>query len=120
MHLRPKGIGDTPLVVCFAFGRVNPVMHLRPKGIGDDLVADAETPQGAGPSNALTAERHWRPQSLCVRFIGHPLPSNALTAERHWRRGHHALGDNFAGRHPSNALTAERHWRLCGVHGFFI
>ncbi len=63
-------------------------MHLRPKGIGDRGGLGEVCQILLGPSNALTAERHWRldegglvnPSLLC-------RPSNALTAERHWRRG---------------------------------
>ncbi len=61
-------------------------MHLRPKGIGD-VVAVHSLDVIQGPSNALTAERHWRPRGRGsgLGFVGRP--SNALTAERHWRLG---------------------------------
>ncbi len=37
-----------------------PVMHLRPKGIGDAVSTVMVYTRGRLPSNALTAERHWR------------------------------------------------------------
>ncbi len=40
-------------------------MHLRPKGIGDRGISSrANSRLIRRPSNALTAERHWRPEGL--------------------------------------------------------
>ncbi len=63
-------------------------MHLRPKGIGDLAPLDEAAPHDNKPSNALTAERHWRHHESFIHSVVLLVqPSNALTAERHWRRG---------------------------------
>ncbi len=79
-------------------------MHLRPKGIGDFSSARRYFPEYDFPSNALTAERHWRQRhaTSTARSSSHPVMHS-----RPKGIGDAAAAAAAVARFPGNALTSE-------------